>query len=247
MPTATPFTALGSGNGFPFCMDRAHVDGYDYWTTLSGFKKTNTGNPTQAQIGESLQIASRLWWNSYQWAGNVRWRGESITSATFSLNSDGVEIEPMDRVCVPSDSSIGSISANADMSSGIDIYSLAVRNDLRPIALLRGGELMGYSITLTSGEAYDPNFSAYVAVQLSGYANNSGASEVDYDVGYLDITLGSLNFTVVSNCRAISINTQPGDVTVTASSAFAEIDLPYGNVSVNLLANGGPYSFYTYP
>ena len=250
MPIATPFTALGRGNGFPFCVSRVNVDDYDYWTTLSGFKKTNTGNPTQAKINESLQIASRLWWNSYQWAGNVSWPtySESITSATFSLNSDGVDIEPMDRACVPSDSSI---RADADILPGIGFGELAVRNNLRPIALLRGGKLMGYSIDLTSGKVIDPSFSSTVTVELSGYADDWEDApdplliERNWDVDYLDITLGSLNFTVVSNCRASTIAPATG-VTVTASSAFAEIDEPGSLVTVDLLANGGPYSFYTY-
>lgn len=248
MPDAEPFTALGRGNGFPFCISRVNVDDYDYWTTLSGFKKTNTGNPTQAQIDESLQIASRLWWNSYQWAGNVSSSsdGESITSATFSLNNDGVDIEPMYRACVISGSSI-----RIDVDIRPQFVNLTVRNNLRPIALLRGGELMGYSIDLTSGKVRDPRFASIATVELSGYADDWNASpdplliEYHWDVDYLDITLGSLNFTVVSNCRA---SARPSSsATVTASSAFAEISNPGSIITVDLLANGGPYSFYTYP
>lgn len=63
MPTATQFNALGKGNGFPFCLDKIDVSGYDYWTTLGGFKKGDGGSPSQAQIDLSLRSAMKLWWN----------------------------------------------------------------------------------------------------------------------------------------------------------------------------------------
>lgn len=64
MPTADSFTALGKGNGFPFCLDKIDVSEYDYWVTLGGFKKTDSGSPSQAQIDLSLRNAMKLWWNT---------------------------------------------------------------------------------------------------------------------------------------------------------------------------------------
>jgi len=72
MPTATPFTALGAGNGFPACLTKVNVadrgDGspYDYWTTLSGWSKVSTPADDAAKatsISESLQLAMKLFWN----------------------------------------------------------------------------------------------------------------------------------------------------------------------------------------
>ena len=69
MPTATPFTALGAGNGFPFCPVKRNVSVYDYWVTLGGYKKTDTGGPTQAQVDLSLKNAMQLFWNLDGWTG----------------------------------------------------------------------------------------------------------------------------------------------------------------------------------
>lgn len=63
MPTATPFTALGRGNGFPFCPQKVNVTDYEIWTTFSGV----TGlTATDAEIAESLRLAMLFYWNSYK-------------------------------------------------------------------------------------------------------------------------------------------------------------------------------------
>jgi len=63
MPTATSFTALGRGNGFPFCADRVDVSSYDFWVTLGGYAKTSSGDVTQEQINNSRINAMKLFWN----------------------------------------------------------------------------------------------------------------------------------------------------------------------------------------
>ena len=65
-PIATPFTALGAGNGFPECINTVWVGWSDYWTTLSGFNKNSTGSPTQASIDESFRMAMNLYWNLHE-------------------------------------------------------------------------------------------------------------------------------------------------------------------------------------
>ena len=121
MPTATPFTALGRGNGFSFCPNKVDVSGYDYWVTLGGYKKTDTGDPTQAQVDLSLKNAMQLFWNLDGWTGLLSFAGASdpyreITSLsmkngdyyTFYANElDGTQVnepdfDPKDRVCYKS-------------------------------------------------------------------------------------------------------------------------------------------------
>ena len=69
MPTATPFTALGRGNGFSYCPDKINVsdrgDGqpYDYWTTLDGFNKESTGVRSDSDLRNSLIAAMKFYWN----------------------------------------------------------------------------------------------------------------------------------------------------------------------------------------
>lgn len=64
MPAATPFNALGKGNGFPFCPQKVDVSVYSSWTTLGGYRDTETADPTDAQISLSLKNAVKLFWNS---------------------------------------------------------------------------------------------------------------------------------------------------------------------------------------
>jgi hypothetical protein len=65
MPTATAFTALGVGNGFPFCLTKVDVSPNDYWVTLGNFNKDDSaaGNPSEADIDSSLKNAMKLLWN----------------------------------------------------------------------------------------------------------------------------------------------------------------------------------------
>tara|TARA_E500000318_G_C3500919_1_gene188323 strand:- start:43 stop:861 length:819 start_codon:yes stop_codon:yes gene_type:complete len=63
MPTAIPFTALGRGNGFPFCVTRVDVSSFDFWVTLGGYAKTSSGNVTPEQINNSRINAMKLFWN----------------------------------------------------------------------------------------------------------------------------------------------------------------------------------------
>lgn len=112
MPTATPFTALGRGNGFPFCPTKVDVSNFDYWITLGGFKKTDGGSPTQAQIDLSLSNAAKIYWNIYGVTGEATSSLASVTfvnmdeaeSSTVSFAktpspSDTEEREPIDRAC----------------------------------------------------------------------------------------------------------------------------------------------------
>ena len=72
MPTATPFTALGRGNGFPACVPRLDIDDYAYWTTLGGFNKNSGGTPTEFQIAKSEENAMKLFWNLYGFTGRAQ-------------------------------------------------------------------------------------------------------------------------------------------------------------------------------
>eukprot|EP00918_Siedleckia_nematoides_P084689 GHVU01186095.1.p1 GENE.GHVU01186095.1~~GHVU01186095.1.p1 ORF type:complete len:297 (-),score=18.17 GHVU01186095.1:157-1047(-) len=58
---ADPFTALGLGNGFPFCPQKADVSGETKWVTLGGTQKGSS--PTQGEIDLSLKNAMKLFWS----------------------------------------------------------------------------------------------------------------------------------------------------------------------------------------
>lgn len=99
MPVATSFTALGRGNGFPFCVDKVDVSGFNYWMTLGGFKKTDGGSPTKKQIELSLFNACRLYWTTYKVNGTVTYN-EPNDSESIDVENDLDEGQetPFDRL-----------------------------------------------------------------------------------------------------------------------------------------------------
>jgi len=111
-PEATPFAALGAGNGFPACLPRLDVDTADYWTTLGGFNKNSAGSPTEFQIAKSKENAMKLFWNLYGFTGEATItsslifdpsRTRDVTDLSVedntSISPSGFE-EPYNRVCL---------------------------------------------------------------------------------------------------------------------------------------------------
>tara|TARA_R110000787_G_scaffold72699_2_gene162112 strand:+ start:266 stop:1159 length:894 start_codon:yes stop_codon:yes gene_type:complete len=87
MPTATSFTALGRGNGFPFCPAKVNVSTYTNWITLGG---VSSGSASEAQINESLKNAMKLWWNLYSLTG-------SFSCALTNSQEGGISISETDH------------------------------------------------------------------------------------------------------------------------------------------------------
>lgn len=101
MPEAAPFTALERGNGFPFCLERVDVEDFEYWITLGGFKKTDGGSPSQAQINLSLANAMKIFWNGYAINGTASTTETSVNSA--NIEDDGAIFDLGNNVITPSE------------------------------------------------------------------------------------------------------------------------------------------------
>src|SRR6056297_1696956 len=87
----------GSGNldtssgvmltGFPFRLGKVDVSGFDYWTTLGGFKKGDAGSPTTTQINDSWQNAGKLFTILYEVNAEAGLIG---TDATINTVDDAI-------------------------------------------------------------------------------------------------------------------------------------------------------------
>ena len=84
MPTATSFTALGRGNGFPFCATKKNVSGFTNWITLGG---VSGGSASTSQINESLVNAMKLWWNLNSITGSFSASGTQSVEGNFSVSA----------------------------------------------------------------------------------------------------------------------------------------------------------------
>lgn len=239
MPTATPFKALGAGNGFPFCLETIDVlnrgDGnaYDHWVTLGGFKKTDTGLPTQSQIDTSLQNAMKLFWNAHQITGTASLDSSyNTTSVTNSRNPNTTQLQPSQRIC----SSSGFYDNNIQFSSTQNEFN-RIRLYIIPVLLKSGNNFLGYGVKnkiLADAVTFADEF-ASVEIGSIASARLDGIYEtIDYDY----ITFGGIDFV----CKARVGSWAYQNATADASNLTA-----YGGTSsISHRAEIDSLDFYTY-
>jgi hypothetical protein len=174
MPTATPFTALGAGNGFNKCFGSLSVDNFDYWTTFSGVNK-NSPSASESQINESLAIATQIHWNLYYYGFSASqsvttlkpqdgdpppylarpWQASGNASTSLSnYNTSGTIYEkiPMERVCGgewPLSRLITDSDSDSNEQSGRASYiayssSRFVNGPSKIVRMYYQGEFVGY-------------------------------------------------------------------------------------------------------
>ena len=108
MPTAQTFTALTGGNGLPSCPLKVDVSEFDYWTTFSGYNKSNEGSePSFLQVEKSQQLAAKLAWNlrevilPFSSDQNSSYYSSLLVNGSDWEEGEEIEpaIEPQKRVC----------------------------------------------------------------------------------------------------------------------------------------------------
>lgn len=220
MPEATPFTALGAGNGFPFCLSKIDVLAtgvglpFSKWTTLSGVSSDNP-EPTQALIDESLILAMKLFWNTASVTASFSTRIES-DSDSRTITATPAEV-PVERVCV---SSIGKVNNFSSSTSPFPDYELNF--NFRPFAMYSGETFLGYGggFSQKSPDTSNPLttnsvFGADAKVGLGGAreieAYFGGVTFVgDADATVSLTTLNGFHFVLVHTY----VNTKDGDGTI---------------------------------
>lgn len=119
MPEAEPFTALGRGNGFPFCPERVDVDDFDDWITLGGYRKGDAGSPTAEQINDSLIAAMKFYWMmsavKFSASASASASSPSTTASAASSGATGDQIENTSDVKTPAQRVCGSAGNRSSM------------------------------------------------------------------------------------------------------------------------------------
>lgn len=260
MPIATPFKALGAGNGFPFCIPQVDVDDFDHWTTLSG---VNKNNPTASDslIADSFQLAMKLYWNLFEVYGeasayrfNPYNGGSVITDIEVSdADTSGSDYdEPMHRVRgAPT-------GENSEFDNGLVKINFTTPSIY---ALMYGGELVGYSVGPSSGFVRALGYASggtSSTVLLYGsvedevektYEYFSDPENVEFEYDY--IQFNGMSFVCYALAEGAFLNPDYTTLTVDASSASASAEYSFpvpdeGTDTIDLSASITGLGFYTY-
>lgn len=227
MPVATPFNALGAGNGFTGCLSKIDVsdrgDGspYDYWKAMP------------------LADAMSLFWNLYGLNGSgSATLGSQSASAGPAVHSVGWE--PSGMVC-------NGVNVTSDYDEDINEFEEGVAAKVEayivPVRLYNGdtsdeGNFQGYGISSNSGNSAFAPIQVYATfipdfgtpetfVSLSSLiANYAGGS--DEDVAY--VTVSGIDFVAYAR----------GPTTRSASGLSATFGTDISSSITGI-------DFYTYP
>lgn len=254
MPTATEFTALGAGNGFPFCLTKVDVSGYDYWTTLSGWSKVSTPADDTASIADSMKNAMALYWNFDGLTYNATQTKNAVVagvpySATatiteYSSNGSILEVQPKDRVCGSTPIDFGIFDSDTAVDPPTGQPKVAARVDFSSVPIFGSQICLMYNGATTSeenfvgygfGQFYDFQLSAFVGSNIFVRSfSNSGSSDIDYYAMPTNISGISMSFV----CGASGDTKLPS--TGSASSTYPDST---GSDSVEFIR----MQLYTYP
>lgn len=256
MPQALPFNTLGAGNGFPSCVPKVDVSGYDHWTTFSGHTKTIGGIPNQASIDASLVAGMKLFWNLYRVTlatGHLDFPllEEVIVSGWDALTepSEPPPIEPKGRVCGGSLTRGGNTAPNLGdvdlrLATGFSrMYNGVTSNEANFIGY--GGGV------ISTASSFDPTATIatwYIPVggdpasHLGGYSTDDFSAGITYEYDY--VVIEGVNFLWLG--RVDSSDGDP-DTEEFVDSATLRAWMRYIPTDTTEQAQILDLEFYTYP
>lgn len=207
MPTAIPFTALGRGNGFPFCVTKKDVSGFTNWITLGG---VSSGSASKSQVNESFGNAMKLWWNLNSITGSFSVSSTNSADGNLSVSETNYEsvlkrngesdpLVPTQRSCRGTSSStsfsLGELASGFSKTASVanDGVSgeIQVGNNNFIVRMYNGStdnedNFVGYGVSQLahiSGFADVRNVQGAVDIEVGSYINGTNDSGVDPDTG----------------------------------------------------------------
>lgn len=195
MPTANPFQFKGRGNGLENCISLAPLNtpfsSTVMWTTLAG---VNSNNPIvdQDKIDESLVLAYKLVYNTYQFKGSCRSFNivNGITQSDSTANDivlkktgagdDGNNAtnpsEPRDRTCNSASNTYITTDQRTRVQASINNSIGIMTHNGETVS--NGGQLVGYSVF---GNSFSP-LCAFLGNRSAGGSANVFLQTVDFDL-----------------------------------------------------------------
>jgi len=251
-PEATPFAALGRGNGFPFCPFEFDVTDFDHWTTLSGYNKDSTEDPTEDDINNSLIAAMKMFWNWHGMSAEASFNNDQYNRSGTATDVElDTSLEPKTRVC-PFDF----YATNQDDRAGVRISNDPLYGGFEIVRMYNDSVFVGYGI---SGYDYEIAVSragdsgrarAYVNLYSARNELTSPSSYQVEDFAY--VTLDGISFVAraYTELKTDDFTTESSatrnaaELTASASQTRSNGTTTY-NYSAE--ANITGLTFYTYP
>lgn len=254
MPTATPFKALGAGNGFPTCIPEVDVDDFDHWTTLSGVNK-NSPESSDSLIEDSFQLAMKLYWNLFKINGEAAAYRSSSSEGTetvftdLSVSDASTSDQPGDRICGGP-----AYGENSDFGGGL--VRIRFSGGL-PVRMVYDGELVGYGWSSFMQALGYPSGGPSSSVNISGYVVEEVEKTYDYwvdpdnvELEYDYVTLGEMHFVCFAYADGAFFDPSYTTLNVNASGKSASAEYYYENENVvdnrTSEASLSGTEFYTY-
>ena len=266
MPVTDKFMSDGRGNGFPFCPTKFNVYGYDYWTTLSGWSKTN--EPTSdtakaASIATSLRLAMKIHWNLYSMDINIDTSVSGTINQSASLEeinvlseqiidgsaTDNPSAEPMTRAC-----GARACLATTNSNPGGTSYTSA-HAQVSPfcMALYNGSTddpdlFVGYGISgFNFARGISSSTRARALVDIRSYGGfSTDTSSLTYDHAYTTLDGEVLDeFNIF--CKVTTESDSSGTRTANASGLFGSASSTAGSTTYSASSEITSLNFYTYP
>jgi|5_EtaG_2_1085323.scaffolds.fasta_scaffold02703_3 hypothetical protein len=269
MPTATSFTALGRGNGFPFCVTRKiDVSSKEKWTTLGGTQKGSS--PTNAEIQTSLANAVKIFWNTNELLCSVASSKTSTSLPSIIYRKEGSSFinpttdpeNPKDRVCERDNyydyRNLYSVGiANGEKSGLIDLGIMRMYNgdNSDEDNFVGYGLENGFSVNTIASDEEDPSGdppssgNANVIIRVSSSVTDPSSGQTpgtfDSDTAYKTFN----GFPMAVSALSIGTATKAGStVFFSADASTASGSASYSNdeVSGSCSASITGLDFYTY-
>ena len=246
MPIAEPFVTLGTGNGFPICLNQVDVLSNDVvtglpiqlWTTLSGYNNNSSGLPSSESIAESHRLAMLYFWNSYELNAEANIDGIAssinVNSETNVVPTANAPLTPKSRICL-----FNSTLDNTDEpSSGL---VTVVNIDIQPIAMYKGSDFIGYGIGVGYAHANDNGTTESLA-KFASFTVEQDYENVGYELintALTTISYGGETLHIVGQTKSYD-SSGSGGLISNASTLNASDGSNYTSVNISLLTS------YTY-
>ena len=241
---AESFTTLGAGNGFPYCLPTVDVSTLHpdkAWVTLSGFKESTGGSPSEASVAESKRLAMLYFWNAKTLGGSA------YEFSMGTAQNPEVSESPKDRICLLSSDDIHAEEITEEGGyynyAGIEFYvygSSHYYNGDSLFAMYNGSELIGYGIG--GGESYswgqDGLYSAEVKFGSIQYSTGDSYERdwVKFDVKYTTVSMGNETIHVVGEAEAYDSEQVEPYADAISLTAADYLPTPYNKAEITGIA-----------